>query len=109
MKIVEYKKHLLNGVLVDPEWIVKGGEFYDSNTKTFIGLVLPEEERGYYIPDTVVYMTIEELYQRVIDHNTSQPYIKSKIFNDNGPNTKTYYTNEELKQWVDNFLEFSQS
>ena len=48
MKIVEYKKHLnYNNQLVDPPWIIRGDMFFDTDSKTYIGLVLSENERKF--------------------------------------------------------------
>lgn len=77
MKIVEYKLHLINGVSRDPEWIVKGKYFYNSEDKTFIGFVLDSVDRDYYIPDTVVELTREDLIQRCISIHAVSPYKKT--------------------------------
>lgn len=69
MKIVEYKKHLINGCLVDPEFIIDGGVFNDTTNNTWIGKVLDESERNYYVPDTLIELTRDQLINRCISLN----------------------------------------
>ncbi len=96
MKIVEYRKHLFNGQVVDPEWIIQGSYFYDRDSDTYMGFVLSSEDRQYYIPDTVEFLTEEEAIFRVLDIHSRYPWIKSK---DEGLN-KIYKTDKEVKDWV---------
>jgi len=64
MIVVEYKRHLVNGVLVDPEWVKDGGYFPVEGT--WIGLVESEEDRKYYIPGSLVHIsTVNELKIRL--------------------------------------------
>lgn len=75
MKIVEYKKHLnYNNQLVDPPWIIRGDMFFDTDSKTYIGLVLSENEREYFIPDSVVYLTKENLIERLKPLHEQRPF-----------------------------------
>ena len=82
MELIEYKRHLVNGVLVDPEWVHIGTIFGGSTEHTWIGIVLSEADRAYYIPDTVETKTVE--------HITSE---LSKIIRD-----------IELEDWVKDVL-----
>lgn len=78
MKIVEYKRHLLNGNDVDPEWIIHGGFMRNHIDNTYIGLVLDEADRTYYIPDTVTYLTEEDVVQRMLDIHEISPFLKMR-------------------------------
>ena len=100
MDIVEYRKHLVNRTVVDPEWVIKGGYFHDRDTDTYMGFVLESSERNYYIPDTVTFMTEEEALQRVLDIHSRYPWLKSKDENLN----RVYKTEEEVTTWVNTVL-----
>jgi len=90
MKIVEYKKHLINGCLVDPEFIIDGGAFNDMANNTWIGKILDESDRKYYIPDTLTELTRDQLIQRVLSLNIK------KLSNSNDPHS-TIVDLEELE------------
>jgi hypothetical protein len=78
-KVVEYKKHLTPEGLVNPSWLIMGDAFYNENNKTYIGLVLDETDRDYYIPDSVKYLTKEEFKERLEPMHQVQPFrIKHK-------------------------------
>lgn len=99
MKIVEYKKHLVDGYLVDPEFIFFGNVFNDNVNNTWIGKVLDEAERKYYIPDTLVELTREELIQRALSLNLK------KLTSENDPHSETINLNEqEIAQLVDTWI-----
>lgn len=93
---VEYKKHLVNGVIQDPDWVINGGHFMDENN-TFVGVVLDESERMYYIPDTVTVLTREEVKQRIIALG-----LNKKLGNPTNPHSKLVeMTDEELESLID--------
>jgi hypothetical protein len=69
MKLVEYKKHIVGGVLVKPDWIHYGEYLKENNT--FLGYVLDEEDREYYVPDTVTELSFQDLFDRVRRVNPS--------------------------------------
>ena len=54
MICVEYCKHLANGNLIDPPWLENGGYYYNPSNSTYVGFVLPESEREFFVPDDVV-------------------------------------------------------
>jgi hypothetical protein len=104
MQIVEYRKHLANGSIVDPEWVIKGGYFHDRDADTYMGFVLESSERKYYIPDTVTFMTEEEAIQRVKDIHAEYPYVLSKVVTEEGT-TKTYREDDSIESWVRGIIE----
>jgi hypothetical protein len=65
MQIIEYKKHLKNKELINPEWVIDGNHFHSHLDNTYIAKVPDEDVREYYIPDGLVVLTIEELKTRV--------------------------------------------
>ena len=65
MQIVEYKKYKTReGQIVNPEWLTYSGFFYNSADKTYIGVIDDEDDREYYVPDTVSVLTKLELITR---------------------------------------------
>lgn len=82
MKIVEYKKHLINGMICDPEFIVNGGNFFNSLDNTWVGLVLEESERMYYVPDTLTFLTQQQLVDRQLSIHSVNPFTKLSDMND---------------------------
>ena len=83
MKIVEYKKHLVNGCLIDPEFIVSGNMFNDPINNTWVGKILDESERKYYVPDTLLELTRDQLIERVLSLNLV------KLTDENDPHSQT--------------------
>jgi hypothetical protein len=85
--IVEYKLNIdMFGNTYHPAYI-KDHAYYDSTTKTFVGYILPESERDYWVPDTLVELTEEELVQRVLNGEISRQRMPGNIT----------LTNEELE------------
>lgn len=70
MPFYEYKKHrqTFSDVLVDPEFIRydQGNMLYDPDNKTYVCYIPAEVKRDYYIPDTLVEITKEELLSRAL-------------------------------------------
>jgi len=66
--IVEYKMNMSErGYMIVPPWVENCGYFFDDVKKTYIGFVSSEANREFYVPDTITYLTIEEVKQRVYD------------------------------------------
>lgn len=98
MQLVEYKRHLVDGGIVDPKWIVVGGYMRDPDTNTYIGTVLDEAEREYYIPDTLVVMTAEQAVERYVDIHNRYPIMKTLYDVDPSGLTVAPLTTEEVEQ-----------
>jgi hypothetical protein len=64
MKCVEYKLHAINGNATMPPWIVVGGMLYLDFNKTYVGFVKDEEDRDYYVPDTLVELDEDQFTNR---------------------------------------------
>jgi hypothetical protein len=90
MKIVEYKKHLHGTQLVNPDWIIAGNQFFDNSNNTFVGTVLEESERLYYIPDGLVELTMENVKDRAIRLG-----LNKKLSNPNDPHSNSVQVSED--------------
>jgi hypothetical protein len=72
MAIVEYKLNITaDGVSIHPPYI-KSHAFYDSVSNTHLGYVLPESERDYWVPDTLVELTEQEAVDRCVSGNIAR-------------------------------------
>jgi hypothetical protein len=103
MKIVEYKKHLINGVNIIPEFIHDGNYFYDGDTKTWIGLILDSSDREYYIPDTLTELTNQELIARQLTIHSNNSITKLEIPSDPHSNI-IILTEEEVISDINDWL-----
>ena len=100
MQIVEYKRYLVNGVLVDPEWIEVGRIMGGESLNSYIGLVLNEEDRMFYIPDSVEYKTLEEV--KMIQRSK----VWTKLQDESDPHSKKVDLSEsEIDQMVEELLQ----
>ena len=70
--ILEYKMVREMDVTRTPSWIEDGGYFRKSDN-TLIGWSPAKADRKYYIPDTVVTLTNEQLIARVIAISKNLP------------------------------------
>jgi len=94
MIIIEYKMNISpDGTLVHPGWVHSAGWFFNPVDNTYIGTALEEQDRNYYIPDTVTELTLDEVKERV----KAFPKVE-----DTGGNTKT---DEDLEAEVDAWWE----
>lgn len=103
MKIVEYKRHLINGCIVDPEFIHCGGHFFNPADSTWIGAILDETARLYYVPDGIVELTRATLIQRQQAIHAASPF--KKLLNPNDPHgPRADFTDTDITNLVDDFL-----
>lgn len=61
-KLIEYKLHLKNNALTHPDWITDGGYFLYNNT--YIAIIEDDVNRKFYVPDTVLEISLEDLKNR---------------------------------------------
>ena len=88
--ILEYKLNKeVDGSITTPPWVESGGFLPNPADFTLIGFSPDVHE--YYIPDTVVEYTVEELKQRSQTINLTAPYL-----NDDG----TPMTEQEIDNMV---------
>ena len=103
MKIVEYKRHLTSGVIKDPEFIVSGGVFFNPANNTWVGKVLDENQRQYYVPDTILELSRDELVTRQLALQSTYPLTRKS--DPNNPNSDSVpLTNDEVVSVVDAWI-----
>lgn len=75
MPIVEYKMHVVTnkGGATAPLWVEDGGYHTSPIDKTKVGWVLPENEREYYVPDTVTELSKQDFINRQLTIHASYP------------------------------------
>lgn len=78
-----------------PAWVKDGGMWLDPDNHTYIGFVLDESDREYYVPDTLVELTVAEVKTRVLDINSRYPALDEE---------GAELTEEELTASVDNWV-----
>ena len=73
MAVVEYKLEIVGsrGQMKQPNWIRDAGHFHNPDDYTKIGWIVDNAE--YYIPDTVVSLTKEELVTRQLGIHSNYP------------------------------------
>ena len=62
MKIVEYKLHAVSQGMTTPGFVRNGGHYSNPDDNTMLGFVPDPCE--YYLPDTLVYLTLDEAKTR---------------------------------------------
>lgn len=104
MKIVEYKRHLVSGMIRDPEFIVSGGVFLNPADATWVGKVLDEADRTYYVPDSLVELTRETLIARQMALQLTYPL--TRLSDPNDPNSPTVpLTEDEVVSVIDAWIQ----
>lgn len=94
MKIVEYKRHLVNGVIADPEFLAAGGGFCNPADHTWIGVVAEDADRLFYVPDTLVVLTLDEAKQRALSIHAQYPF--KKLSDQNDPHSSVSMSDTEV-------------
>lgn len=61
------------GRLCAPSWVSEGGHFHNPNDHTYIGFIPVEQEREWYVPDTVSMLTEQEFVNRCLPINEILP------------------------------------
>ena len=94
MQIVEYKLHASNSGMRCPDFIGDGGHWKNPDDFTLIGTIKSGIE--YYIPDTVVELTLAELKTRQLAIHAKYPMINLD---------DEEMTNAEVETEIDNWWE----
>jgi len=96
MAVVEYKLHIVGhrGQSQQPMWIREPGHFHNPDDNTRIGWVIDNAE--YYVPDTVVSLTKEELVQRQLGIHANHP---ERVYT--GDETELDAQREDTDNWRD--------
>ena len=74
MKIVEYKLHAVSRGMTTPGFIRNGGHYSNPDDNTMLGFVPDPCE--YYLPDTLVYLTLDEAKTRQLAIHAKYPMQK---------------------------------
>jgi hypothetical protein len=103
MAVVEYMFNIDdNGKRYIPGFIDNRGHWYDANTETYIGWI--KDSRDFYVPDSIVSLTKEELVQRQLAIHAISPMTSFGNI-ESGP---TVMTEEEVRTqvetWYDAFV-----
>ena len=100
VKFVEYKMHKCSEGMKTPYFIDDGGHFHNKEDYTIIGTVKDDPE--YYIPDTIIYLTLEQLQERQLKIHAKEPMARagSGILSRLNPHKPSVMTDEEVNQVV---------
>lgn len=105
MAVVEYMMHLSNGGNNKevPGFIKDRGHHFNPADNTFIGWV--EDERDYYVPDSIVTLTKEQFIDRQLAMHAESPMMK---ISENPVDELVAMTTDEVRassgEWYDNFV-----
>lgn len=111
MAVVEYLLHRNHEGKIVPPFIMAGGHWWNPVDKTMVGWV--EDDRDYYIPDTIVYLTRESFAQRALTMHATNPFRKKNSEDQDGMGmlgeNSTIMTEAEVTElaniWYDNFVQ----
>jgi hypothetical protein len=74
--IVEYKFIREQDQTRAPSWVLDSGYFQDPDDFTLVGTTKNDDVREFYIPDTVVRLTRQQLITRILGIHARQPMLK---------------------------------
>ena len=111
MPVVEYKMHVVTnkGGATAPLWVDDGGYHSSPIDKTKVGWVLPEANREYYVPDTVVELSKSEFVTRQLAIHAVQPFLTITDENGGQPagdpvDMTNAEVTTEMESWYDSFV-----
>ena len=109
MPVVEYKMHVVTnkGGATAPLWVDDGGYHSSPIDKTKVGWVLPEANREYYVPDTVIELSKSQFVARQLAIHAVQPFLT--ITDENGDPVEEHEMTDaevttEMETWYDSFV-----
>jgi len=103
MKIYEYRKHLINGQVRDPDFITQGGHWYELSSDTYIAIM--SDNLPYYVPDTLTVLTTDELVKRVQNLHIITPFKKRiGVMGSGGIESSENMTNADVEKMVTDWL-----
>lgn len=70
-QVFEYMMHRTREGIQTPEWVEDGGYFQHPTSNTYCMIV--DSNRSYYIPDSLVEITKEDLVDRITEINAIVP------------------------------------
>ena len=107
MAVIEYmlEKRDATHVRFIPEWVGDRGHWYDSATETYVGWL--DDVRDYYVPDTVLVLSKENLVQRQLTMHSANPMKKQDPENPGFENMVAMTeaeVRESVEGWYDEFV-----
>jgi len=97
MAYYEYMNELYEGKTKQPQFVTNGGSFYDPENYTYVTYI--EDNRNYYIPDTLVELTKEQVLNRALEIHSRVAY--KKIICGQGLEDMT---EQDVIDWVNNYF-----
>lgn len=107
MAIVEYMLHRNDqGHKIVPPFIIDGGHWWNPADFTMVGWV--EDQRDYYVPDSLLILTREQFASRILTMHVVNPFIQNNGSGLNlDPSNNTPMTDEQVvelaNEWYDKF------
>ncbi len=107
MAVIEYmlEKRDATHVRWIPEWVGDRGHWYDAATETYVGWL--DDVRDYYVPDTVLVLSKENLVQRQLTMHSANPMKKQDPENPGFENMVAMTeaeVRESVEAWYDEFV-----
>jgi len=107
MAVIEYmlEKRDATHVRWIPEWVGDRGHWYDPATETYVGWV--DDVRDYYVPDTVLILSKENLVQRQLTMHSANPMKKQDPENPGFENMVAMTeaeVRESVEAWYEEFV-----
>jgi len=99
--IVEYKFIREQDQTRAPSWVLDSGYFQDPDDFTLVGTTNNDDVRDFYIPDTVVRLTRQQLIDRVLAIHARYPMSKMG----DTPMDRTTMTNAEVRSMVETWCD----
>lgn len=94
MPFYEYKNHKIGKDSLKPDFI----EFplpLDMDNGTNIAYIPNEEDRNYYVPNTLVEVTNDDIKNRALSIHTTKPF---------GPLVGDSWTETDVINWIENII-----
>lgn len=95
MAFYEYKNHRIGKDSLKPDFI----DFplpLEMDNGTNIAYIPNEEERNYYVPDTLVEVTIDQIKDRALMIHNIKPF---------GPLVGNSWSEQDVINWIENVIE----
>lgn len=102
MAVAEYMFQLQGGKKVIPDFIEDRGHWYNSADHTFVGWI--RDDRDFYVPDSIVYLSKEDLVQRLLGMHNVNPFAKPTEPGAEAVTMTEVEVREQAEAWYDAFV-----
>ena len=100
MPIVEYKFNVSEeGKNIIPGYIVDRGYHYRDSDKTYLGFVLAEADREYWIPDPLAEKSKSDCVTRALAMHSASPFMRDS------DGTEVTMSNSEVTSDIENWYD----